>query len=64
MKTKEDIGHPCHLPCKVCSAHDENQQEASRFFYTVCKKHRDVPPAYLEDAARQYEALGFTDWDQ
>jgi hypothetical protein len=61
---KGDIGYPSEKPCEVCGGHDENQEEASRFGYVVCKKHRDVPPAYLSVAALQYTVVGYTEWDR
>lgn len=58
-----NIGYPSKKPCQVCGAHEENQEEASRFHYTVCKTHRLVPPAFLDAAKKQYKIRGQTDWD-
>lgn len=56
------FGYPGDDPCRVCAGHDENQSEP-RFGYTVCRLHRNVPPASLDKAAAQYQALGCTVYD-
>lgn len=55
-------GHDSNEPCIVCVGRKNNQSEP-RLGYTCCEVHRHVPPTSLLRAGRQYEALGFTDWD-
>lgn len=55
-------GYPSKEPCRICGKHDNNQSEP-RFGYTCCEVHKSIPPAYLDNARWQYEAMGFTDWD-
>lgn len=35
-----------------------------RFNFVTCTVHRDVPPAQLDEAVRQFKAEGKTEWDK
>lgn len=41
-----NFGYPSSEPCVVCHGYDDNQSEP-RFHYTVCRRHQEVPPAFI-----------------
>lgn len=56
MEQRDALGYPSEEPCIVCERYDDNQTEP-RFYYTVCKEHRWVPPVYLDKAKEEWNVL-------
>lgn len=59
----KDFGYPSKQPCVVCEQHKNNQSEP-RFSYTVCEDHQNIPPAFVHQAASQFQRYGGTEWDK
>lgn len=58
-----NFGYSSTLPCRVCRGHNNNQMDP-HFGYVVCEVHQDVPPAFLDEARKQFTDNQKTRWDK